>query len=66
MSQIGKTYYFSVTIPWSDTPTKWHPTEKRGAFSKLSRGAFKTREEAHDWAKANLEGNKYTVRRYSV
>lgn len=54
--------YFSVLVPWSDAPTKWHPTSKSGPFSVLTRGAFSTEDAAHAWAKNNLEGHPYEVR----
>jgi hypothetical protein len=46
--------YYSVHIPYSKTPTEWHPTTKTGPFSTLSRGKFSTVQEAHDWAREHL------------
>jgi hypothetical protein len=54
--------YYTVIIPWSDTPTIWHPTERFGPFKVLSRGAFATEAEAHAWAEAKLGGQPYEVR----
>lgn len=53
--------YYTVRIPWSDTPTVWHPTESSGPFSILLRGAFRHKHAAHAWAKAHLAGNPYTI-----
>lgn len=58
----GNGRYWTVVIPHSERRTKWHPTEKTGAFSVLSRGAFATESEAHAWAKKNLAGEPYSVR----
>lgn len=60
--QLFDSVYITVVIPWSDKPTKWHPTEKEGPFSVLIRGAFRTEREAHAWARANLEGQPYSLR----
>ena len=54
--------YFSVLVPWSDTPTRWHPTDRVGPFSTLSRGAFKSRSEALAWAREKLEGQPFELR----
>ena len=54
--------YFTVVIPWSDKPTKWHPTEQKGPFSVLSRGCFPNGVAALEWAEKNLEGQPYSVR----
>lgn len=53
--------YYSVHIPWSDSPTAWHPTEKTGPFAVLSCGSFASEELAHAWAKENLNGQPYSV-----
>lgn len=58
--------YFSVVIPWSDKPTVWHPAEKEGPFSTLTRGSFKTAEEAHTWAVEHLgHAPVYSVKLYT-
>lgn len=53
--------YYTVIVPWSDRPTIWHPTERIGPFTTLSRGAFATEAAAHDWA-TRLAGEPYTVK----
>lgn len=54
--------YFTILIGWSETPTKWHPTSKSGPFSQLSRGAFRTEEEAKHWGDEHLEGQPYEIK----
>lgn len=54
--------YFTVIIPWSERPTMWHPTERTGPFSVLSRGAFKTIAAARAWADEHLAGEPYEVK----
>jgi hypothetical protein len=46
--------YYSVHIPFSKTPTEWHPTSSTGPFAVLSRGKFSTVQQAHDWAQEHL------------
>ncbi len=58
--------YFTVVIPWSDSPTSWHPTQKTGPFATLTRGAFATEEQAHEWARAHLSSQPYTLRRFTL
>lgn len=53
--------YWTVVIPYSERPTKWHPTERSGPLSVLTRGAFGTEQEAHAWAKKHLQGQSYRV-----
>lgn len=62
------TTYFSVVIPYVSPlmATKWHPTFDVGAFSSVVRGAFKSEDEAIVWARKNLNGNPYSVRRFDV
>jgi hypothetical protein len=55
--------YYTVVIPFSETATEWHPTERTGPFSTLTRGAFQTESMAREWADAKLAGQPYTVRR---
>ncbi len=57
------TVHYTVHIPWSETPTKWHPTEHSGPFSVLQRGAFATRALAEEWAREKLGDTLYYVRR---
>lgn len=54
--------HYSVIVPWSDTPTEWHPTERTGPFATLVRGAWTTPEAAHAWAAKYLKGQPYSVR----
>lgn len=54
--------YFTVLIPWSDTPTRFHPTEKTGPFSELVRGSFPTPTAARRWADEHLGGQPYSLR----
>jgi hypothetical protein len=53
---------YTVIIPYSETPTPWHPTDRTGPFAVLSRGAFAYPHQAHAWAHARLEGQPYTLR----
>ena len=46
--------YYTVRVPWSDQGTEWHPTDRTGPFSVLSRGAFDTRAAARHWARTHL------------
>jgi len=57
--------YYSLSIPHSSTPTEWHPTEATGPFAVLSRGAFATEAEAHEWARTHLAGQPYSVREFA-
>ena len=56
--------YFTILVPWvaPEFRTEWHPTEKTGPFAVLSRGAFKTEDEAVRWGRAKLGGNPYSVK----
>ena len=60
-----KISYWTVRIPWSDAPTGWHPTDRTGPFAVLTRGAFATKREAHEWARTHLAGQPYTVKRWA-
>lgn len=51
------TGYFSVILP--PGLSAWHSVD-----STLSRGAFRTEEEAHAWAADKVPGHPYTVRCY--
>lgn len=61
-------HYWSVSVPYSDKPTKWHCTDTAGqwAYATLSRGAFQTEGEAHQWALDNLQGQPYYLRAYQA
>lgn len=52
--QRNNSTYYSVHIPFSKTPTEWHPTSSTGPFAVLSRGKFSTVQQAHDWAREHL------------
>jgi hypothetical protein len=52
--KFKKTAYFTIYLPPGDT--KWHDPRKT-----LSRGAFKSRQEADQWVAKNVPGYKYTV-----
>ncbi len=56
------TGYYTLLIPFSDAPTEWHPTERAGPFSVLSRGAFATATEAAGWAAEKLSGQPCELR----
>jgi len=58
--------YFSLTIPYSDRPTVWHPADKVGPFAVLTRGAFPSEYLAHQWAFMHLQSEPYSVRFYSL
>lgn len=46
--------------------TEWHPTNRLGPFSLLSRGVFDTAEKAHAWCKEKgIHPSTYTLRSYS-
>lgn len=54
--------YYTLHIPYAaGVPTVWHPTSPVGPFSVLTRGVFKTPEEAHEWAAQRLVGTAYRV-----
>lgn len=57
--------YFTVLVPPAKPghETEWHATTGPMAGKTLSRGAFKTKAEAVQWAKDHLAGNPYTVKR---
>jgi hypothetical protein len=58
-------YGFTVIIPFAERgATQWHPTDRTGPFSTLSRGFFQSKKAAHKWAKEHLGlGAKYSLRR---
>jgi hypothetical protein len=55
--------YFTILVPFVPykLATEWHPTESTGAFKVLTRGNFKTIEDAIAWGKAKLEGTPYSI-----
>ncbi len=57
--------YYSVVIPYTDkNPTIWHPCDATGAFSVITRGCFRTTEQAHQWATEHIPGHAYSVADY--
>ena len=47
--------YWTIRIEYSEyNRNKWTPTEKTGAFSVLTRGVFRSRDEACIWASREL------------
>ena len=56
--------YYTLVLPWAPAAVRspWHPTERTGPFSTLTRGAFATRREALQWAKRNLGRAPFTIR----
>ncbi len=52
--------YYTLIVPWSDTPTIWHPTSRD--FCPLNRGCFWTQAAARAWAAEKLGGQPYTLR----
>jgi len=58
--------YFTVKIPWSARPTKWHPTESSGPFATLTRGSFPTKGAARAWARRHLRGQRFQVGRVCI
>ena len=56
------TPYFTVQIPFTEKgATQWHPTDHSGPFSVLQRGAFKSRDEAEQWAREKLGDTVFNV-----
>ena len=55
--------YYTVVIPYVDRlfSTMWHPTEKEGTMSSLTRGCFKTQTDAIRWAQRELNGTPYSI-----
>ncbi len=56
--------YFTIVIPYVPPAfqTEWHPDCPTGPFSTLTRGNFKTVEEAINWGAAKLRGTPYSIR----
>lgn len=55
--------YYTLLVPFVPykLATEWHPTEDTGPFKVLSRGNFKTVEDAIAWGKEKLDGTPYSV-----
>lgn len=58
--------YFSCLVPYvhEEFQTEWHPGESYGPFCVLTRGAFKTENDAVRWAREHLNGTPYRVVKY--
>lgn len=54
--------YYTIILAYEPHGSPWHPTESTGPFAELSRGSFKTEEDAHTWALANIPGYTYRIR----
>jgi hypothetical protein len=54
---------YSIIIPFTaKCPTQWHPTTPVGPFARLTRGAFASIDEVHEWAAEHLASfHQYTV-----
>jgi hypothetical protein len=61
---LYQTGYYTVVIPWVPFPrrTEWHPTVAVGPFSSLTRGAFRTMQQAFEWASSHLGKPPYEVK----
>lgn len=60
--------YWSIILPYrslSEGATKWHPTEKSGPFSTMTRGCFASKAKAYEWAKENIPGHTFTLNEYA-
>lgn len=55
-----ETGYYTLLVPFSETPTMWHPTDRTGPFSVLNRGAFATYAALEVWAASRLNGQPYS------
>lgn len=50
-------YYWTVCVSFEEDAakrTEWHPDDRVGPFSVLTRGAFPTAMEGYRWARAKL------------
>jgi hypothetical protein len=59
-------HYFTIIIPYQELYSidPWMPRDATGPFSTLSRGAFKTKREARDWARKYLpKGARFYYRK---
>jgi len=60
--------YFTCVLSFPTNPdhrTAWHPYYATGKRSRLTRGAFDTEQEAHDWAsEQGIHPSTYTVQGY--
>lgn len=58
--------YFTCIIPYvvAKYATEWHPVCSTGPFATISRGCFKSEDDAIEWAKANLNGCPYSIKKF--
>ena len=56
--------HWTCVVPWTDSPakTEWHPTDRK--FAPLSRGSFKSQEDAEEWGRTRLAGFPFSVKFY--
>jgi hypothetical protein len=54
--------YYTVVIPYSETPTLWHPRYPASEAQAMTRGCFLWPAGAHAWARRRLGGQPYSVR----
>lgn len=61
---LWMTGYYTLVVSWVPVAfqTEWHPDAETGPFSVISRGAFRTLEEALAWGRDRLGGTPYTVK----
>jgi len=58
-------HYFTIILTKPRRgATKWHPHEKTGPFSTISRGKFRTERAAHAWARKHIPGTHYRLKRF--
>lgn len=67
IQQISDLTYFTVVIPYAEgIPSRYHPTDRTGPFSTLTRGAFQCVSDAYRWAHMHLNGAPYKVRMFTM
>jgi hypothetical protein len=58
--------YWSILLSYvSRGATKWHPTEKSGPLSTITRGSFASKAKAYEWAMANIPGHTFALTEYA-
>lgn len=56
--------YYTIVLAYEPHGSPWHPIESTGPFAVVSRGSFRTEEEAHAWALLQIPGYHYVVRSF--
>lgn len=57
--------YYTVSIPYVTVgQTQWHPTDPD--FAPIQRGTFRSKAEAHAWARSHLRAYKDVPPKYTV